>query len=257
MRWFVKTCAVDLPWLSFCLRALAKHDLDAEVCVVTDDDFVGETDRVMHEAGVYSQRRWSRFTVSSFAPEAMAISRGYIRQQYLKLVADRVFPSAPHVQIDSDCFLLRTPVCADFSTLPPPGGKTLRPLWFFEPWGTVGQAVTWRAPTEAALGFSTRFETMRRHGFYLRPTDLQMVRSWIESVHGQTLASYLSGVRTFSEYNVIGSYLRNSAPESRTWIETPSPLLWGVEGSPMLEQGWGGRPMPAETITRWSRLLDE
>lgn len=221
MRWFVKTFDGDAVWFRYLLRSLIKFDPNHTIVIVED--------------------------AQKLAPEAMQIADGYMRQQYIKLIADHFVPE-PHVQVDSDMILLRPPVAEDFFS---DGGG---PLWFHREWAEVGDAKCWRPITQKALGFDPPYEFMTRPGFYVTPEDLKATREAIEREHKMPLVSYLASQgRAFSEYNAIGATLWNERRASRTWRK-PSDGLWGLP-SPLIEQAWSWGGLDAARRERYEAIL--
>jgi hypothetical protein len=245
-RYFVKTCARDLEWLGYLLRSLALFDPEAPVRVICD----GTEATVMSSWTTGTLRSSPLHTFETSAhlwPEALQIANPYIRQQYVKLTADRAYPEGLHIQIDSDCFMLRPPAPGDFE-------RNGRPVWFREPYDRL-PGVPWRAPTEAALGWPVADEFMRRCALPVSAAVLRAVREHIEIRAGMPLVDYLAAVRTFSEYNVIGAWIASDDEHcGYAMPQTPGAPSWGLP-SPCVEQGWSARPMDAARRERYEQIL--
>ena len=238
--YFIKTCVRDREWMAYLLRSLAKFDPEAGVFVAWDaDGELGEL-KPLVRAGASVAKLW---------PEALRIADPYIRQQYIKLTADRAIPGE-HIQLDSDCFMLRTPVAGDF--IADNGYR----IWFFDPWDRVGQAECWRAPTERALNILTPWEHMRRPGFLVTAELLEDTRRRVEDVHRRPLVDYLAAVEKFSEYNVLGAWLHTTNGTHHCYTLRPSTDgVWGLSGSPLIEQGWSRGPLTADRRRRYEQIL--
>lgn len=193
-------------------------------------------------------------------------NRGYIHQQYCKLHGDLIV-GGDHLQIDSDCFLVRETTPTDWGA---------PPYWFKTPFASLvgSQALAWRDVTNAILGFTpaachhvalgqlvpVEHEYMRRHPFYMRAEGLRGLRAHLERQHSKSIAELFRGLDHVSEYNLYGAWCERFAPELHRWIDTSSvpPDQW----PPVVAlQGWsyaGHRAgIPPDTLARYHALLGE
>lgn len=245
MNYFIKSWKNDLPWLVYCLRSVAKFDPKHHVTLVLDHD-VGKEAACVLDLGVNLRV----LDASAVFPEADKIAEGYVRQQYIKLCADRCYPETPHVQLDSDMVMLRPPTDQDFY-------YNGLPLWFYREWADAGDAQCWLPAVNQALGYVAPYEFMMRPGFILLPKDLARVRRELKAAH-EDVPAYLNTVgRRFSEYNVIGTVLWEKRRETRSWFAKTQRYfpdhLW--PGTPLLEQAWSYGGIDAARRARYEELL--
>lgn len=220
---FIRSYDRDLSWLKYCLASIEKFGGKYDYAMVVADRKTGSN--VLGYCG-------SIGFPHAVDDESSQIQRGYIAQQYTKLRPDLFLPKdIDYVcNIDSDCMLT---LDHDPSVLFEGG----RPLMLYTPYADLGDAAAWRAPTEAAVGHPVENEYMRRFPLVYPLEVFEPARRHLEGLHGKWLLHYLQGTPIFSEFNYLGAWCADHAPNSLAWKLTsrdpvsPSPVKqfwsWG------------------------------
>lgn len=209
MDFFTRTYRGDSQWLSYLMRSIPKfcsgYNEFVVVCPKSDRDIIYQVTRP--------------YDVRLEATED-DIGRGYLEQQYSKMIAD-TFCEGDYIGfVDSDCmFVLPNTPDSWFEN-----GKI---RYLVTPYAELGNAVPWRKFTEAALGFECPFETMRRHPCVFPRGVIANCRTYMVLRHHKPLRNYIleQGGNSFSEFNVMGSYALQVEPDRFQFIDTTeSPL---------------------------------
>lgn len=199
---FIRTFHRDAPWLVHALSSIRKfcHGYGGVHLVYPKDD----------EAVI--QKAVNGYNIMPH-PVPNDPGVGYLEQQVSKLTAD-TFTRADYIlYVDSDCFMLRANQPADWFT----NGKIPH---LITPWEHVGDAKMWKAPTEKALGCEARYETMRRIPVLFPRSVVAGCRQHIERLHQKPIREYVIEQKSFSEFNVLGTYAMVMAPHAFTFMDT-------------------------------------
>lgn len=119
---------------------------------------------------------------------------GYLRQQCYKLQAYKYCDAEFILFADSDCLWDHKINLQEFVM----SGK---PEILFTDWSKVGDAICWKAPTEAILEDAAPFEGMRRNGLIYHKSTLENIAKWKPNLELLVMAS-----SAFSEFNLISNY---------------------------------------------------
>lgn len=228
---FVRSYQKDIGWLQYCLRSIQKFVTGHDGVVVT----------VPHsDVELFKSSGIDVVGVPDFQPS-------YLAQQSSKIHADLfirgIAPEDWIIYVDSDC-VFTAPF--NISQLFNQDGA---PYAYFTPYEHVGDAKIWQKSTEAALEFRCHDETMRKHGAVYSCAELVKFRKWFQALHNETIDNYIRGVNPligFSEFNVLGSWLRQLHRDSRDWREAGNHPGHGTPGGDLpplpLKQfwSWGG-----------------
>lgn len=206
---FIRSYDRDFPWLTYCLRSLAKNAPDVTTIVVAPD-FSG------FEAPVRDNLHF-RFC-------GLRHMDGYVDQQLCKLWADTVVahiaPEATHIiHIDSDTVL------TDSLDLLFSGGV---PLMLRTPYSDLPkEAQVWKPCTERLIGWTVSHEYMRRFPLVYPVSLYAKLRNHLASLHGNEWQAWVDSIedRSISEFNLLGVYAYKHASEQFVWVDTDvSPL---------------------------------
>ena len=224
---FIRSYHKDLGWLKYCLRSIQKFVTGHDGVVVTVPS---------QDVELFKSHNIDVVGCPDYKP-------GYLAQQATKIYADLfikgIAPEDWIIYVDSDCvftapFHVEQLFNADGA-----------PYALYTPYEHVGEAICWKKPTEAALGFSCPYEQMRRHGAVYSCQELKKFRMWFSALHNQSVDSYIRKVNpqvNFSEFNVLGSWLMHLQRDSREWRQVGNGAGHGnpVGDAPPLplQQGW-------------------
>ena len=186
---FIKTFAPDLHWLEWCLRFLNKNwkgTSEFVICAPNDcSDRIKAMESILgHDISLAPMEQWEN---------------GYTHQQYMKMQAD-VYCSGEYISfIDSDAMLVRP---TDFDTELMIGDKSV--MWYTEYSKIPG--VGWYHLVEQVLGMQPEYEFMRSFPITYHRSTISSCRAEIEAKHGMSLYDFMSSVRSWSEFNIMGFF---------------------------------------------------
>jgi hypothetical protein len=136
------------------------------------------------------------------------IGNGYLRQQVYKLQAYKYCNADYILFSDSDC-LFDHPINVQECVM---NGK---PEILHTDWSLVGDAICWKAPTEAILESEAPFEGMRRNQIVYHKSTLENMAKWKPNLELLVMAS-----ASFSEFNLISNYAYKFEKENYTFTDT-------------------------------------
>lgn len=198
---FLKTWRGDAPWLPYLFRSIDKfcHGFRRLVVIAESDDYLPRLGLPM----VFQQMDES--------------GNGYLRQQAVKLYADR-FTDAEHIlHVDSDCVFVRSVAPHDFM-------QDSKPIWLITPWSELPPAAVsaWKPVMRKFSGVEPTHEKMRRHPQMFPRWLYAELRGFCIGKHGQTLWNYIMEQqgRAFSEFNVAGHFAYLHHREDFTFLDT-------------------------------------
>lgn len=246
MLYFTKTYRNDLPWLRMAIRSVIKCNTDAvkEWVVVTEADQVPHVEQIFQEenkGGIFTSRVVS---VESTFPDAMRISDGYMRQQWIKMTAWRAIGDRVAFNWDSDVLACRKFSEKDLVS------KDYRPvLWFSDMNQLImgGYPVGRRDSLKAVFQRDCTFEFMRCMPIVLNGGILRHAEGQPE--WSRSLDQCIAGNKAFSEFNVIGEFTHQYFPDAVHFknAEKEGPT-WGSGHEPLISQKWSWGGVTREVI---------
>lgn len=133
---------------------------------------------------------------------------GYLAQQWYKLSAYK-YSDANYILFgDSDCIVHYEQNLQDYI-------KDGKPEILYTDWDKVGDAVTWRKPTETIMGELVKWEFMRRNFLLYHRSTLENIGKWQPN-----LESIVMGADRFSEFNLMGAYAFKNEPDNYSFVNT-------------------------------------
>lgn len=197
---FIKSYRKDFRWLQFCLRSISKFVTgirDVHI-VVPEQDLADIQTWGLTREKIHSVREYGR---------------GYNFQQVVKMKAD-TYTDAEHILfLDSDC-------CFTGPFFPDLMFKQSRIILLITPYTEMPADFPWQGPTEKALGFPCKYETMRRLPL-LYPRDvIKACREYVEKKQDTDIEDYIMSQPAFSEFNVLGSYAYEKARDDFYVVDT-------------------------------------
>mgnify|MGYP003683521627 FL=1 len=209
----------DLEYLKYNLKSIKKFCKGYHDNVVIIDDH--ENDCV--ETQRYLDSIEQKYFINK---EAKQIKKGYVRQQYMKLLGDMYVPNDTdyicHIDSDSIFKKQHTPdrffrnnkpilVKNNYSKLLPHLQKIGHP--------TEG-VKRWQDTTSKILNFNVEFEFMFRMPLVYPKNLSKLVRKYIEGINESApLVDVLKDLPIMSEYNVMGAYAHQFTHEDFFWID--------------------------------------
>lgn len=198
---FIRSWRGDRDWLSYCLRSVEKFCVGFEAVVVV----IPQIDKPHFEGFDFH----GAFDWWIDEPDD---GKGYLRQQYVKLMADQLCTSNLIFVIDSDCFIL-----SEMSPLMFLYGD--KPISLIRHWSEVGNAIAWKPITEKFLTWEPSFEGMAALPFIIDRRVLPLIRDYALATHGESIESYIlrQPGNEFSEFNVLSSFSQRFTPHLYDW----------------------------------------
>lgn len=195
----------DLEFLKYSLKSIAKFcRFYNEVVVVIDDH---ENDCV--ETKKYLESIGQKYFINK---EAKHITKGYIRQQYIKLFSEKYFDDKTNFvcHVDSDNI---------FNAFNSPNifFKGYKPILGMQKWSQMPNR-SFEESTKQTVGFNVEYNFMRRMPLVYPKSIFKNLREHIIGLHGD-IKSFLNSMKKFSEYNVIGSYAYKFNRDSFYWVD--------------------------------------
>lgn len=203
----------DLEFLKLNLRSINKFCNGFHEHVIVIDDHNQDCIKTQEYLESINQKYY-------IDREAKRVKKGYIRQQYMKLMSDQyVSPDTDYIcHVDCDNLYFE-PHHVDIyfkDNLPIMGKQSWVDMSnrIFKPW------------TDKTLEFESDFNFMRRMPL-VYPTSLtREVCSYIVSLKGD-LIDYLNTLKTISEYNLLGAYAYRYKRDEFYWIDVKAQQsLW-------------------------------
>ena len=201
---FIRTYDKDAHWLERSLPTLVENCRAGygKIMVV---GVPGECDKV----ALIADKNGANFCID---PAAGTIYNGYINQQFTKMRADLFMPTYQEIMfIDADTFCLEP--------------HDPKEVWYkdgkiellYSRWEDVGDAKCWKMPTELATGIEAQHEYMRRLPQVYPSWLLKATRDAMRGHTQRTFIEYMRGVKTISEFNVIGNVAYGKYKEMFHW----------------------------------------
>lgn len=235
MDWFIRTYQRDLEWLRYLMRSMKKFCSGYHEIVVVCPNV--ERDVIYPVVSPYDVT-----LVSVHNHE----HKGYLEQQYHKMVAD-TFCSGDYIAfVDSDCIFTKPNTPETWFV----DGKI---MYLITPFSVLGSTAPYKELTERALGVPCEFETMRRHPCIYPREVIEGCRKRVESIHGMMLRDYIldhCGGK-FSEFNVMGNYAMHFEPQKFHFVDTTKNPL----PEKYLEQRWSYGGLTRTIIDENERFL--
>ena len=195
----------DLEFLKYSLKSISKFcRLYNEVVVVIDDH---ENDCV--ETKKYLESIGQKYFINK---EAKHITRGYIRQQYIKLYSEKYFDE----KTDFVCHLDSDNIFNELNS-PDVFFKGCKPVIGMQKWAEMPNN-NFEESTNKTVGFDVDYNFMRRMPLVYPRCIFKELREFIISSHGD-ITTFLNSMKKFSEYNVIGAYCYKFHKDSFYWVD--------------------------------------
>lgn len=214
----------DLPYLKYNLKSIEKfcNNYFANIVIVDDheDDCV-ETVKYLEEIG-------QPYVVDT---DAKHVRRGYVRQQYMKLLADKHAPAGTEYisHVDSDSIFLQ-PHDTDLFFI---DGK---PMLLYSDYQTIYDHIRETRPPEMATRDIKAFQVWQEltSRFVKQPMDLEymatmplvypieihrLVREKLEDLHEMSLLNLLKDEPIISEFNLIGAVSDLYFKDYFSWVD--------------------------------------
>jgi len=195
----------DLQWLQYCLRSIVRFGSGFRRTLVVVPESCRERIR----------RSPLDHVETVFCPN---YADDYLGQQVTKLCADMVTDADYILHIDSDC-AFHSPVQPDDFFVDGCPEVMITPVELFD-----GDP-PWQAQTERAVGFSVKYDYMRRQPLVYPRWLYGKLRDHVHTFHGRELADFVlaQGPLGFSEFNALGALAHRNYPDAfswRVWLST-------------------------------------
>lgn len=179
-----------------------------------------------HERDCAQSDQWLQHNNINYYIDTNArnVSKGYVRQQYMKFYSDLYVPDDTewicHVDSDSIFYKEHTPEMYF--------NKDGKPTMLMTSYESIkrdhpGEDCThWQDIITEALKLDEpiEYEFMRRMPLIYPKWLFEEMRKWFISNHGVTILEYLKDVDNFTEYNFFGAYCWIYHREVYDWIDT-------------------------------------
>ena len=208
----------DLEFLKYNLKSIKKFcDGYHENIVVIDDH---ENDCV--ETQKYLESIGQKYFVNR---EAKHVKKGYVRQQYIKLLSDKyVSRDTDYIcHIDSDSLFKQkhTPEIYFRDNKPILVKNDYNKIILRQK--SIGNSPApferWRYMTSKFLNFKVDYEFMYRMPL-VYPKDLtKQVREYLEKINNCSLLDLVKDLPIMSEYNIIGAYAHKFTNDDFFWVD--------------------------------------
>jgi len=163
--------------------------------------------------------------------EASLVNKGYVRQQYIKLIADRYMPENCDFicHVDCDGIFINQQCASDYF-------KNGKPIILKNSYKNIYNILrrkrepkraerdvaafnVWQETTSAFVGFDVEYEYMQLNPF-IYPIGVQTrVREYLEKIHSKPLIDIIKNQDILSEYNIIGAYCEKFEKEKFHWVD--------------------------------------
>lgn len=221
MRLFTKSYSKDFPWLKMAIKSVLKMCQEPiEWHIVVENGEQSLIHPYLAQAIQESGNKKPIIQVGEVGqgfPEANAIQSGYLRQQWIKMVSNRVAGNGVYWNWDSDVIAVKPFSSQTFCN------KDQKPIYWFSQLnhliatggGDRAAHEQRRALTKMVTNFEPSFEFMRCMPVPMIGQILQHAATqpdWQRAY--QILAS---GDHRFSEFNVIGQFCQLYYPDAFDW----------------------------------------
>jgi hypothetical protein len=210
---YIKSYPGDYEWLQYCLQSINKFVSGHNEVVLA---IPREAEEPFHNSNVRVVRVAEK-------------GNGYYWQMYQKLVAYRHVNAKYIIYVDSDCvFTMPFNVGELFDE----DGK-LKIL--AGDWANSGEGICWKDPADKALGWSTKYDTMKRHPMAYHRSTLKSLKKHIEKTHNKKLSQYVLSEDRFIEFVTAGNFALQTQSHLYARVDNdrdyPNPILqswsWG------------------------------
>lgn len=208
----------DLDFLKYNLKSIKKFCKGYHENIVIVDD---------HENDCVNTKRYLESIDQKYYTNLKAkhVKRGYVRQQYMKLLSDKYVSNDTdyicHVDADSVFKRDHTPDVYFRDNKPMlvknNYNKLISHLKSLEV--TAVPFERWRDITSKILKFKVEYEFMYRMPLVYPKNLTKQVRKYVEDAHGCSLLELLKDRHTLSEYNILGAYAHKFTSEDFFWID--------------------------------------
>ena len=208
----------DLEFLKYNLKSIQKFCKGYHDNVVIIDDHENdcvETQRYLDSVG-------QKYFVNK---DAKYIKKGYVRQQYMKLLSDL------YVSQDTD-YICHIDADSIFKTEHSPNRffRNNKPILIKNNYSKLVKAFTkrgentdgilkWKETTSEILNWDVEYEFMFRMPLVYPKNLTKLVREYIEEINNSSLLDTLKDIPIMSEYNVLGAYAHQFTPQDFFWID--------------------------------------
>lgn len=208
----------DLEFLKYNLKSIKKFCKGYHENIVVIDDHENdcvETQRYLDSIG-------QKYFINK---EAKQVKKGYVRQQYIKLLSDKYVSHDTdyicHIDADSLFKKEHTPdrffkknkpilVKNDYKKLIANQKSAGNPTVSWEKWRDI---------TSKFLNFKVNYEFMFRMPLVYPKSLTKQVREYLEKIHKSSLLDLVKDLPIMSEYNILGAYAYEFTPEDFFWID--------------------------------------
>jgi hypothetical protein len=208
----------DLEFLKYNLKSIQKFCKGYHDNVVIIDNH--ENDCV--ETQKYLDSVGQKYFVNK---EAKQVKKGYVRQQYIKLLSDLYVPRDTDYicHIDADSLFKKEHTPNRFF-------RNNKPILIKNNYSKLVKAFTkrgenpdwilkWKETTSEILNFDVEHEFMFRMPLVYPKNLTKLVREYIEKINNSSLLSVLKDMSIMSEYNVLGAYAHQFTYQDFFWID--------------------------------------
>jgi hypothetical protein len=208
----------DLEFLKYNLKSIKKFCNGYHDNVVIIDDHENdcvETQRYLDSIG-------QKYFVNK---EAKHVKRGYVRQQYIKLLCDLYVPDDTdyicHIDSDSIFKIEHTPEVYFIDSKPAivKNNYELLVEKIKANEQTVKAFLRWKTLTSQFLGWDVEYEFMFRMPLVYPYHLFKSIRTFLEEKHNASLLDLLKDLPVISEYNLLGAYAYKMMHDEFTWID--------------------------------------
>jgi hypothetical protein len=207
----------DLEFLKYNLKSIKKFCKGYHDNVVIIDDH--ENDCI--ETQRYLDSIQQKYFINR---EAKQVKRGYVRQQYMKLLSDKYVSQDTdyicHIDADSIFKKEHTPEIFFRENKPMLVKNNYNKL--IENLKRAGNATgpyeRWRDTTSKFLNFRVEHEFMHRMPLVYPKNLTKQVRDYLEKIHKSSLLDLVKNLPIMSEYNILGAYAHEFTHEDFFWI---------------------------------------
>lgn len=204
----IMSYALDSVWLSYCLKSIRRwtSGFTTVNVVYPDVDDAIMRPRIDEYGGVP-------------IPYAEDRSKGHLSQNLAKCKAD-LFTGAEYIMhVDSDCIFWKESKPEDFFD----NGK---PILLRRRWVDAADAICWRYPTIASLGFDPMYETMCRLPIVHHRDAYSLTRSHVSNHVKRSFDDYVLSQKPtfpygFCEFNTIGGVVLSQMADRYKFVDVP------------------------------------
>ena len=214
----------DLEFLKYNLKSINKFCEGYHKNIVLLDDHYNDCKETID----YLEEIGQVYFINN---EAQLIEKGYVRQQYIKLIADKYMPEKCDFicHVDCDGIFIKKQRPSDYFE----NGKPIILKYSYsniyeklrekrEPERAEKDVMAfnvWQKTTSKLMGFDVEYEYMQSNPF-IYPIEVQKrVREYLEKIHSKPLIDIIKNEHIISEFNIIGAYCEKFEKEKFYWIE--------------------------------------